>query len=121
MFFIFSEIIENEKNLEKMELNGFLYNFDKIRNQNLKNIEINLEEDDKDYIINKIKFQKINLKLQNFPNLNSLYIYVDILQTVENFIQLPINPNLKRMFLFSSYINCDINALDDLLKKMELN
>ena len=117
LFFIFSEIIENEKNLEKMELNGFLYNFDKIRNQNLKNIEINLEEDDKDYIINKIKFQKINLKLQNFPNLNSLYIYVDILQTVENFIQLPINPNLKRMFLFSSYINCDINALDDLLKK----
>ena len=117
LFFIFSEIIENEKNLEKMELNGFLYNFDKIRNQNLKNIEINLEEDDKDYIINKIKFQKINLKLQNFPNLNSLYIYVDILQTVENFIQLPINLNLKRMFLFSSYINCDINALDDLLKK----
>ena len=117
LFFIFSEIIENEKNIEKIVLNGFLYNFDKIKNQNVKNIEINLEEDDKNYIINKIKFKKINLKLRNFPNLNCLYVYVDILQTVDNFIQFPINQNLKRVFLFSSYINCDINLLDDMLKK----
>ena len=117
LFFIFSEIIENEKNIEKIVLNGFLYNFDKIKNQNVKNIEINLEEDDKNYIINKIKFKKINLKLRNFPNLNCLYVYVDILQTVDNFIQFPINQNLKRVFLFSSYINCDINLLDVMLKK----
>ena len=117
LFFIFSEIVENEKNLEKIELNGFPYNLEKIINQSVRNIEINLEEDDRNYIIKKIKYKNINLKLQNFPNLNSLYIYVDILESVENFIQLPINPNLKRIFLFSSYINCDVNVLDNLLKK----
>ena len=78
---------------------------------------LNLEEDDRNYIIKKIKYKNINLKLQNFPNLDSLYIYVDILESVENFIQLPINPNLKRIFLFSSYINCDVNILDNFLKK----
>lgn len=114
---IFSEIIENEKNLEKIELNGFHYNLDNIKNANIKNLEINLEENFKSYKIKQIKFKDINLKLINFPNLNSLYIYVDILQKVDNFIQLPLNPNLKRIFLFSSFINCDINSLDDLLKK----
>ena len=39
------------------------------------------------------------------------------MQKVDNFIQLPLNPNLKRIFLFSTFINCDINSLDDLLKK----
>ena len=117
LFFIFSEIVENEKNLEKIELNGFPYNLEKIINQSVRNIEINLEEDDRNYIIKKIKYKNIYLKLQNFPNLDSLYIYVDILESVENFIQLPINPNLKRIFLFSSYINCDVNILDNLLKK----
>ena len=117
LFFTFSEIVENEKNLEKIELNGFPYNLDKIKNKTVKKIEINLEEDDKDYIIKKIKYKKINLKLQNFPNLDSLYIYVDILESVDNFIQLPINPKLKRIFLFSSFINCDVNVLDNLLKK----
>ena len=117
LFYIFSEIIENEKNLEKLELNGFLYIFDTIKNKNVKNIEINLEENDKNYKINKIKYQKINLTLQNFPNLHNLYIYVDILETVDNFIQLPINPNLKRIFLFASIIRCDINKFDDLLRK----
>ena len=117
LFFIFSEIVENEKNLEKIELNGFPYNLEKIINQSVRNIEINLEEDDRNYIIKKIKYKNINLKLQNFPNLDSLYIYVDILESVDNFIQLPINPKLKRIFLFSSYINCDVNILDNLLKK----
>ena len=117
LFFMFSEIVENKKNLEKIELNGFPYNLEKIKNQSVRNIEINLEEDDRNYIIKKIKYKNINLKLQNFPNLNSLYIYVDILESVENFIELPINPNLKRIFLFSSYINCDVNVLDSLLKK----
>ena len=117
LFFMFSEIVENKKNLEKIELNGFPYNLEKITNQSVRNIEINLEEDDRNYIIKKIKYKNINLKLQNFPNLGSLYIYVDILESVENFIQLPINPNLKRIFLFSSYINCDVNILDNLLKK----
>lgn len=117
LFFIFSEIVEKEKNLEKIELNGFPYNLEKITNQSVRNIEINLEEDDRNYIIKKIKYKNIYLKLQNFPNLDSLYIYVDILESVENFIQLPINPNLKRIFLFSSYINCDVNILDNFLKK----
>ena len=114
---IFSEIIENEKNLEKIELNGFHYNLDNLTNENIKNLEINLEENFKSYKIKQIKFKDINLKLNNFPSLNSVYIYVDILQKVDNFIQLPLNPNLKRIFLFSSFINCDINSLDDLLKK----
>ena len=114
---IFSEIIKNEKNLEKIELNGFHYNLDNLTNENIKNLEINLEENFKSYKIKQIKFKDINLKLNNFPSLNSVYIYVDILQKVDNFIQLPLNPNLKRIFLFSSFINCDINSLDDLLKK----
>ena len=118
LFCIFSEIVENEKQLENLELNGFLYNFGEIKNKNVKDIKINLEENDKKYEINKIKFKEINLKLQNFPNLNNLYIYVDILQTVDNLIQFPIiNTNLKRIFLFSSYINCDINKFDNLLKQ----
>ena len=114
---IFSEIIENEKNLERIELNGFHYNLDKIKNENVKNLELNLEENDKQYKIRQIKFNDINLKLNNFPNLNTLYIYIDILHYVDDIIQLPLNPNLKRIFLFSSYMDCDINSLDDLLKK----
>ena len=116
LFDLFSSIIENEKNVEKIVLNGFHYNLDNIKNQNIKDLEINLEENDKDYKINLIKFKNINLRLYNFPNLINLYIYVDILQKVDNFIQFPLNPNLKRIFLFSSYINCDINSLDNLLK-----
>ena len=116
LFDLFSSIIENEKNVEKIVLNGFHYNLDNIKNQNIKDLEINLEENDKDYKINRIKFKNINLRLYNFPNLINLYIYVDILQKVDNFIQFPLNPNLKRIFLFSSYINCDINSLDNLLK-----
>jgi hypothetical protein len=114
---IFSEIIENEKNLERIELNGFHYNLDKIKNENVKNLELNLEENDKQYKIRQIKFNDINLKLNNFPNLNTLYIYIDILHYVDDIIQLPLNPNLKRIFLFSTYMDCDINSLDDLLKK----
>ena len=114
---IFSEIIENEKKLERIELNGFHYNLDKIKNENVKNLELNLEENDKQYKIRQIKFNDINLKLNNFPNLNTLYIYIDILHYVDDIIQLPLNPNLKRIFLFSSYMDCDINSLDDLLKK----
>ena len=98
-------------------MNGFHYNLNNISNQNIKNIKINLEEDDKHYKINQTKSKNINLKLNNFPNLNNLYIYVDILERIDNFIQLPINPNLKRIYLFSSFINCDINILDDLLKQ----
>ena len=116
LFDLFSSIIENEKNIEKIVLNGFHYNLDNIKNQNIKDLEINLEENDKDYKINRIKFKNINLRLYNFPNLINLYIYVDILQKVDNFIQFPLSPNLKRIFLFSSYINCDINSLDNLLK-----
>ena len=116
LFDLFSSIIENEKNIEKIVLNGFHYNLDNIKNQNIKDLEINLEENDKDYKINLIKFKNINLRLYNFPNLINLYIYVDILQKVDNFIQFPLSPNLKRIFLFSSYINCDINSLDNLLK-----
>ena len=117
LFDIFSEIVENEKNLEIIELNGFHYNLDNISNPNIKNLKINLEEDDKYYKINQTQSKNINLKLNNFPNLNSLYIYVDILEKIDNFIQFPINPNLKRIYLFSSFINCDINILDNLLKQ----
>ena len=116
LFDLFSIIIENEKNVEKIVLNGFHYNLDNIKNQNIKDLEVNLEENDKDYKINLIKFKNINLRLYNFPNLINLYIYVDILQKVDNFIQFPLSQNLKRIFLFSSYINCDINSLDNLLK-----
>ena len=117
LFEIFSEIVENENQLQKIELNGFHYKLDNIKNKNITSLEINLEENDRDYKINKIKFKDINLRLNNFPNLASLYIYVDIVQKVDNFILHPISPKLKRIFLFSSYIICDINQLDKYLQR----
>ena len=114
---LFSEIIENENNLDTFIINGFHYNFDEIKNKNVENILINLEENDKDYKINQIKFKKINLKLNNFPNLKNLYVYVDILYEIDNFIQMPICKNLQRIFLFASVINCNIDKLDFILKK----
>ena len=113
---IFSEIIEYENTLETFKLNGFHYNFDKIKNNNVKYIHVNLEENDKDYKINQMNFKKINMKLNNFPNLRCLYVYVDILYEINNFIKMPIPSNLERIFLFASFINCDISILDKFLK-----
>ena len=113
---IFSEIIENKKNLEVLKLNGFHYNFDKIKNRYVKYMQINLEENDKDYKINNT-YKKINLKLDNFPELQSFYIYVDILYEIDNFIKEPISTNLQRVFLFTSFIKCNITQLDIFLKK----
>ena len=114
---LFSEIIENETNIDTLIINGFHYNFDEIKNKNVQNILINLEENDKDYKIAQIKFKKINLKLNNFPNLKNLYVYVDILYEIDNFIEMPICKNLQRIFLFASFINCNIDKLDFVLKK----
>ena len=114
---IFSELIENENNLETLILNGFHYNFDEIKNKNVQFILVNLEENDKDYKINEIKFNNINMKLNNFPNLKNLYVYIDILYEIDNFIQMPICENLERVFLFASVINCNIDKLDYILKK----
>ena len=114
---IFSEIIEKENNLETLELKGFHYNFDGIKNRNVKFIKANLEKSEKDYKINQIKFKKINMKLNNFPNLNTINIYVDILYQVDDFIKMPIESKLKTVDLYVSVISCDINKLDKLLKE----
>ena len=112
---LFSEIIENENNLETLELKGFHYNFDGIKNMNVKLIKANLEKSEKDYKINQIKFKKINMKLNNFPNLNKIEIYVDILYQVDDFIKMPICTKLKTVDLYISVISCDINKLDKIL------
>ena len=114
---LFSEIIENENNLETLELKGFHYNFDGIKNMNVKLIKVNLEKSEKDYKINQIKFKKINMKLNNFQNLNKIEIYVDILYQVDDFIKMPIESKLKTVDLYVSVISCDINNLDKLLRE----
>ena len=114
---LFSEIIENENNLETLELKGFHYNFDGIKNMNVKLIKVNLEKSEKDYKINQNKFKKINMKLNNFQNLNKIEIYVDILYQVDDFIKMPIESKLKTVDLYVSVISCDINNLDKLLKE----
>jgi len=114
---LFSEIIENDNNLEILELKGFHYNFDEIKNMNVKLIKVNLEKSEKDYKINQIKFKKINMKLNNFQNLNKIEIYVDILYQVDDFIKMPIESKLKTVDLYVSVISCDINNLDKLLKE----
>ncbi len=57
------------------------------------------------------------MKLYNFPNLAYIYVYVDKLYEIKDFIQLPICPKLQRVFLFTSVIICDINQLDSILKQ----
>ena len=113
---LFSEIIENEKNLDSLKLNGFHYNFNEIKNIFLKSIYINLEKNDKDYKIKNTN-QTISMKLNNFPNLAYIYVYVDKLYEIKDFIQLPICSKLQRVFLFTSFIICDINQLDNTLKQ----
>ena len=113
---LFSEIIENEKNLDILRLNGFQYNFNELKNANLTSLYINLEKNDKDYKIKETN-KKVSMKLNNFPKLIFIYIYVDIMYEIDDFIQLPTCKNLQRIFLFSSVIICDINYLDNILKK----
>ena len=81
-----------------------------------------MEENDKDYKINQTTFNKISMKLNNFPNLKCFYIYIDILYEIDNFIKMPIPSKLERIFLFVSIINCDIRKLDNYLRenKVEL-
>ena len=103
--------------METLKINGFHYNFDEIKNPKVQYIYVNLEENDKDYKINQINYKKINMKLNNFPNLKCFYVYVDILYEIDNFIKMPICPNLQQIFLFASVIDCNISKLDDLLNK----
>ena len=117
---LFSDIIENENDLETLELKGFHYNFDGIQNMNVKTIKVNLEKSEKDYKINQIKFKKINMKLNNFPNLDKITLYVDVLYQVDDFIKMPIGSKLKTVDLFVSVISCDINKLDKVLKENDV-
>ena len=102
--------------MDILRLNGFQYNFNELKNANLTSLYINLEKNDKDYKIKETN-KKVSMKLNNFPKLIFIYIYVDIMYEIDDFIQLPTCKNLQRIFLFSSVIICDINYLDNILKK----
>ena len=64
---------------------------------------------------NKKELSKLNAqKEQTKEEMNHMLIAS---KEIDNFIQMPICENLERVFLFASVINCNIDKLDYILKK----